>query len=592
MGSINPNFNNDRDFMRKACFEGGIGVHIAALVISLICAISSFFQGGFAMIFGSAGAGLAEFIGEESTGMSLVAGFGALIFLAAIPGIIGGIFAALKKRAGWILLTITTVLTLVAGLGMYGGIGGWVNDGFLYTIGYGLASFLAFRSFKASVAMLRQQAQFSSALRQEASNAMLLGGQTRQPGNWTCRFCKTENAPENNFCYSCGREKTKTACPQCGKENRPGMRFCPSCGAALADQGEISEVGQRPANNQGNSEDSLAQPVNVAASASKKATGIICLGLAAVAIISLLIFMHVRGRGKDTEIARDYVVAEVDGEKVMRSQIERGLVELAEKPQKSHVNSEDLPLMRKSVLDSIVIESALQKEAKEKGIKVTGEEVQKIVSHIESQFGTKEAFMQYMQQNGIDEKKMRQDVETRLAQEKVLEGVISGVVVSDEEIAKFYNSGKGHFFRRPAGYNVNFANFSTKEQAQGARLRILSGGKWDEVMGAVFKETKNYTPYGKPTFVAEKDLTGPMRVLLDLPNNKVSPVIAVTSADIILVIKRSKSPERVLSLSEVKDEIRKQLVSKKQKALKQQFLEELKTTISLSILDSAYFETP
>jgi foldase protein PrsA len=592
IGSTNPHFNNERVSVRGVCFEGGIGVHIAALVISLICAIISLFQGGIAMLLGGAGAGIAEVIGEESSEMSLVAGFGAFIFLAAFLGIVGGIFAALKKKAGWILLAIAAAVTLMAGMGMQGGMGTGVNDGFLYAIAYGLASFLAFRSFKGSVAIPRQQAPFSSAFPQVVPNAMPLGDDTRQPGNWTCRSCKTKNAPENNFCYSCGGEKPKTACPQCGKENRPGMKFCPSCGAALADQDEVSGLGQRPADNQGYPEENLGQPVNVAASVSNKAKGMICLGLAVVAIISVMIFTHVGGRGKDTEIAKDYVVAEVDGEKIMRSQIERGLAELTDQAQDAQVASEDLPAMRKKVLDSIIIESAMQKEAKEKGIKVTDEEVQKIVSHIESQFATKEAFLQYMKQCGTDEKKMRQDVEARLAREKVLEGVVSGVVVSDGEIAKFYNSAKDRFFRRPTGYNVNFANFSTKEQAQSARLRILSGGKWDEVMGAASKETKNYTPYGKPTFVAEKDLTGPMRVLLDLPNNKVSPVIAVTSADIILVIKRSKSPERVLSLSEVKDEIRKQLVSKEQRALKEQFLGGLKTKISLNILDPAFFEVP
>ena len=315
--------------------------------------------------------------------------------------------------------------------------------------------------------------------------------------------------------------------------------------------------------------------------------------MAAIVVIFVLsiFLMYGPGGGRGTG-SKDYAVAEVDGKKVMRSQIEKGLAELAEQAQNAQVTSEDLPMMRQTVLDSLVIESALHKEAKEKDIKVTDEEVQKIITQIESQFATKEAFMQYMQQSGIDEKQMKQDIENRLAQQKVLEGVVSGVVVSDDEISKFYDSTKDLFFRRPAGYNVNFASFATKEQAQGARSKILAGQKWDQVMEAVSKDVKNSTVYEKPTFVAEKDLTGPMKVLLDLPIGKVSPLISVTSEDVLLVLKRSKSPERVLSLGEVKSEIGKMLNSQKERELQQKFFQDLKAKTPVKILDPSIFPAP
>lgn len=260
MGSINPIFNNYRGSVREVCFEGGIGVHIAALVISLICAIFSLFQGGIAMIFGGAGAGLAEFVGEESTEMSLVAGFGAFIFIAAFLGIIGGIFASLRKKAGWILLAITTAITLLAGIGMYGGMGSGMNDGFLYAIGYGLASFLAFRSCEATVTAETQsttpsmEAPVSSAVPAIVTTAALTPQAHETPMaqtlGWTCNSCMTENDPENRFCFSCGqeREKPKPVCPHCGKENKPGMKFCPSCGTALPIQADTQGFEKKPAN--------------------------------------------------------------------------------------------------------------------------------------------------------------------------------------------------------------------------------------------------------------------------------------------------------------------------------------------------------
>jgi len=315
--------------------------------------------------------------------------------------------------------------------------------------------------------------------------------------------------------------------------------------------------------------------------------------MAAIVVVFVLsiFLMYGPGGGRGTG-SKDYAVAEVDGNRIMRSQIESGLAEMAEQAQNTQITSEDLPFLRQNVLDSIIIETALKKEAKEKNIKVTDEEVQKIITQIESQFPTKEAFMQYMEQSGINEKKMKQDVTDRLAQQKVLESVAGDVVVSDDEVLKFYESTKDLFFRRPAGYNVNFASFGTKEQAQKAREQLVAGAQWDKVLEGLSSDVRNSTPYGKPTFVAEKDLTGEMKVLLNLPVGKPSPVLSVTSEDILLVMKRSKSPERVLALSEVKDEIQKMLKAQRERELQQKFFQELKAKTPVKILDASIFPAP
>lgn len=315
--------------------------------------------------------------------------------------------------------------------------------------------------------------------------------------------------------------------------------------------------------------------------------------MAAIVVVFVLsiFLMYGPGGGKGSG-TKDYAVAEVDGKKIMRSQIEAGLAEMADQAQNGQVTSEDIPLLRQNVLDGIMLETALKKEAEQKDIKVSDEEVQKVITQIESQFPTKEAFMQYMEQSGIDEKKMKQDITDRLAQQKVLETVTGNVVVSDDEVQKFYESTKDLFFRRPAGFNVNFASFGTKEKAQKARQQFVSGIQWNKVLEGLSSDVKNSTPYEKPTFIAEKDLTGEMKVLLNLPIGKLSPLISVSSEDVLLVLKRDKSPERVLSLSEVKEEIQKMLKAQKERELQQKFFQELKAKTPVKILDASIFPAP
>jgi parvulin-like peptidyl-prolyl isomerase len=315
--------------------------------------------------------------------------------------------------------------------------------------------------------------------------------------------------------------------------------------------------------------------------------------MAAIVVIFVLsiFLMYGPGGGRGSG-SKDYPVAEVDGKKIMRSQIEAGLAQMADQVQDRQITSEDLPLLRQNVLDSMVIEAGLKKEVKNRKIQVSDEEVAKVIEQIEGQFPTKEAFLQYMQQSGISEKKMKQDIADRLAQQKVIESLTADVVISDDEVTKFYDSTKDLFFRRPAGYNVNFASFGKKEPAQKAREQLLAGGDWDKVLEAVSQDVKNSTPYAKPTFVSEKDLTGPMKILLDLPLGKLSPLISATSEDVLLVLKRSKSPERVLSLAEVKEEIHKMLKAQKEREIQQKFLLELKDGMQVKILDPSIFPAP
>ena len=67
------------------------------------------------------------------------------------------------------------------------------------------------------------------------------------------------------------------------------------------------------------------------------------------------------GQGGDGQ--RDYAVAEVDGKDVMRSDIEKGTMQLAEQlGSEREITSADIPFMRKHVLDSVAIEVELEKE--------------------------------------------------------------------------------------------------------------------------------------------------------------------------------------------------------------------------------------
>ena len=215
-------------------------MHIAAMVISIICGIMNIFVGGIGMLFGGVGYGVAEFIGEDSADMSAVTGMGALCLIAAIIGIIGGVFAALKKKPGWVLLAITTGFSLMAGLAVQGGLDAGFNDAYIYTLAYALATFLAYKSSTAVPAAATIMAGSPSA--SNAASVPIYGRPSETAGTpsqtrtgWKCAACGKENAGEWKFCSACGKERIvlDRHCPACGIEVPEGGRFCPACGTPV-----------------------------------------------------------------------------------------------------------------------------------------------------------------------------------------------------------------------------------------------------------------------------------------------------------------------------------------------------------------------
>ncbi len=123
-------------------------MHIASFVISLLAGIFSFLQGGCSVVGAGVGSGLSEHVGgAEGAKMAeeaeaLGAG-GVLVAVAAILAIIGGSFALARKKAGYILLVLSTVLAFIA-LSVSNGI---FKDAGIWGACYALAGIFAYVSY-------------------------------------------------------------------------------------------------------------------------------------------------------------------------------------------------------------------------------------------------------------------------------------------------------------------------------------------------------------------------------------------------------------------------------------------------------------
>jgi hypothetical protein len=289
----------------------------------------------------------------------------------------------------------------------------------------------------------------------------------------------------------------------------------------------------------------------------------------------------------------DYPAARVDGERIMRSQIENEMGQMIQGMGLSgSVTSEDYPALRSSVLDQIAVSKELDKEVKSRGMTISKGEIDDAVSNIESQFPTREIFLQQMQAAGMDERGLRGAVEEQMLRQKVFDDVTQGASTDQQEMQGFYDTMKTYAFQKPEGFNVNVAHFATEELAEKARVGVAGGKSWDSVMEAASGDVLNYTPYDEPLRIPLAQLTGDVEFIKDIDMNKVSKVVKLGDADYLVTIKRSKEEASTAPYDEVSADIEQIVLGQKRQTLQSDFLQELRARANIEILDPTIFSSP
>ena len=321
----------------------------------------------------------------------------------------------------------------------------------------------------------------------------------------------------------------------------------------------------------------------------------IMLIIVIVFVLSTVGVYLMRGNGGgQSDRQGDYAVATIDGKKVMRSNIDIGVRNMAEQSRSMDLTQKTIVQMRKSVLENMAIYEELKKETVARGITVEESEVDEAVKRIEDQFPTKEAFQQYMENNKIRMKDLREEIGLRLAQQKLIDQVTQDATVSDEEAMEFYEQTKDFFFSQPAGYEVTYGRFASLEAAQNAKERIFAGESWDEVLESYSEEDLlEWTPLDDPVFLAEWELqTEELKDFAELETGEIGGPVEFGEGNVIILAKRSKVEARTFSFEDVSGDVVRILEREKVQQNESEFFDELLKRAEIKILDEEYFAIP
>ena len=326
-------------------------------------------------------------------------------------------------------------------------------------------------------------------------------------------------------------------------------------------------------------------------------TKVIMIAVAVAFVISIFAGygIYSRREGSSATTEKDKVVAKANGTNIMLSQIDMGVRQLMDQMGISNLPQSQYYILRKHVLDQIVLDMELDKEVKDNKIEVTDDEINVAMDRIISQFPTKEAYQDYLSAYNIKEDDLKKELRRQLAQQKLLQTAVkTDDTVTEEEMQEFYEARGDDYFVRPEGLWVNFAVFSDDKTAQEVRDALASGQTWDDVMSKYGDKALHSTSYDKPLLLPMTTLEAQEELLplKELKEGELSQPIQLDEEQFGIYLVKGYQKQEKIPYDEVKENIKLALSQQKAQAQRQEYLQGLVDRANVEIVDSSVFEAP
>jgi hypothetical protein len=287
----------------------------------------------------------------------------------------------------------------------------------------------------------------------------------------------------------------------------------------------------------------------------------------------------------------DYIVADVNGRRLMRSELEEQMRRYLNSLGSRELTSTDWPFIYQAVLEQYAIEQQLTKEVQESGITISDAEAdQAMKEYADSSFPTREAFYQYLELNGTKREDYKKNIAQQMARQRWITDSIGLVTISEDEAVKFYDDMKNFFFRQPAGFMINLAHFTSADSAEKLRSDLLEGYSWDEATSGdmvASSDVISMTP--TPILVPESAFDSYLAPMQSFDIGVVGAVFEVSSNDFALGVKTESVEEKISSYDEVSSDIRAVMQQQKEREALNEFTQGLLNRAKIVIRDESLF---
>jgi parvulin-like peptidyl-prolyl isomerase len=174
------------------------------------------------------------------------------------------------------------------------------------------------------------------------------------------------------------------------------------------------------------------------------------------------------------------VVAKVNGEAITTQALDQQLEQLKKQYPNMFTGADGegrLLDFKQRLLDNIINQKLVEQAAKDKGIKVSDEDVQKQIDQLKAGFKDQAQFDEALKSAGMSVDGLKLQIRNQLVTQKLIESLASNAKISDADIQAYYDKNKEQFFQK-AAKKASHILFKPEDKANAEKVlaEVKAGG--------------------------------------------------------------------------------------------------------------------
>jgi len=241
---------------------------------------------------------------------------------------------------------------------------------------------------------------------------------------------------------------------------------------------------------------------------------------------------------------------------------------------------------KERLLENLINQDLIAQAAKQKGITVSDDDVQKQIDQLKAGFKDEAQFEAALKSAGMTTDSLKSQIQNQLITQKLVESLSSSQTVTDAEIAAYYNANKAQFFQKPAkrAEHILFKP-SDKATAEKVLKQIQGGADFGALARKYSIDTASASKGGDLGWPTSAYVPEFQAALDKLSKGQTSGLVQTPYGWHIIRVTDVR-PGTQQSLAEVKSQIQQIIVQQRRSDAYQTFLNDLRKTAKIEILEA------
>lgn len=212
-----------------------------------------------------------------------------------------------------------------------------------------------------------------------------------------------------------------------------------------------------------------------------------------------------------------------------------------------------------AVLNSLIANKIVELEAKKQNITVSEEDVQKEVDKLAEQYGSEEAFTQFLEMYGYSLDEIKENIKMNLNVKKLLEPTIK---IEESEIKSYFDENKASF-DTPEQVKASHILVDTEEKAKEVKQKLQDGEDFVELAKTYSTDTSNNQQGGELGYFSKGQMTPEFEeAAFSLKVGEISDPVKTEFGYHIIKVEDKKEAKEA-TYEESKDEVKNILLEEK-----------------------------